>query len=119
MLGDGRLQAFDDFTTDPPLPSTLEEEKPTALGFRVGQRTVLALIVDAKTLQAHPSVVVTIPKATGTVRLVSSTGVSRELASKRTGPGLVCRVPMSELTSGIARSWGTEWRVAVGHLVIE
>src|SRR5208283_5081180 len=62
VLGDGRLQAVDEFTTDPPLPPALDEERPTALGFHVGPRTVIALIVDAETLKAHPTVVVTLAK---------------------------------------------------------
>ena len=119
VLGDGQLQAFDDFTTDPSLPATLDEEKPTAVGFRVGERTVIALIVDAQTLQAHPTVVVTIPKVAGKARLVNSTGVSKDLPAERTGAGLVCRVPMSELKSDIARGWGKQWRVAVGYLLVE
>ncbi|MBI2302639.1 MAG: hypothetical protein HYU66_27350 [Armatimonadetes bacterium] len=119
VLGDGQLRAFDDYTTDPPLPPTLDEEQPTAVGFRVGRRLVIALIVDAETLKAHPVVTVTVPKVVGQARLVTSAGVSREQASERTGAGLVCRVPMGELDSGVARSWGREWRVAVGYLVLE
>jgi hypothetical protein len=119
VLGDGQLAAFDEFTTDPPLPPALDEERPTALGFRVGPRTVIALIVDADTLKAHPTVVVTLPKTDGKARLVSSVGESRELPAERVGDALVCRVPMGGLPCGVARGWGKPWRVAVGYLVVE
>jgi hypothetical protein len=117
VLGDGRLEACDDFTTDPPLPPALDEERPTALGFRCGSRIVIALIVDAETLKTHPTVTVTLPANSGPPRLVSSTGESRELPAEPAGAGLVCRAPMAALPCGLARGWGRPWRVAVGYLV--
>jgi len=118
VLGGGKLSAFTDYTTDPPLSPTLDEEQPTSLGFRVGERTVIGLILNADTLKAHPTVHLTVKGADG-ARLVSSTGDSRELQSTEGDGALTCEVPMGELPCEVARSWGREWRVAVGYVAAD
>jgi len=118
VFGDGKLSVFGEYTTDPPLPPVLDEETPTSLGFRVGERAVIVLIVDAETLRQHPVVRLTV-KGEGKARLVSSTGETRGLPATAEGGALACDVPMGELPCELARSWGREWKVAVGYVVLE
>jgi len=118
ILGDGTLSVFEDYTTDPPLPPTLNEEAPTSLGFGVGERTVIVLILDADTLKQRQTVRVSV-KGAGKTRLVGSTGEARELPATAEGGALVCDVPVGELPCELARNWGREWKVAVGYVVVE
>jgi hypothetical protein len=117
VLGGGKLSVFTDYTTDPPLPPTLDEEQPASLGFRVDGRTVVVLILDAGTLQAHPSVRLSV-KGAGKARLISSTGEGRELECTTQEGTLRCTIPMSDLPCEVARDWGRKWAVAVGYVII-
>lgn len=121
VFGDGQLSVFENYTTDPPLPPTLDEEQPTSLGFRVGGKLVITLILDADTLKANPSVELTLanlPAKPADVKLVGSTGQTRSLPFTFEEGKLTCPVPMSDLPCEVARNWGREWKVAVGYVLI-
>ncbi len=61
VLGGEQLARYDDYTTSLNLQAELTEEKPTGLGFQVGEaRRVVALLLTPDLLKANASVVVTL-----------------------------------------------------------
>jgi hypothetical protein len=83
VLGNGPLTAFPDFVTTPPMPPSLSST-PSALGFKVGEsRIVIAILLDQRTIQAHPRIVAQVPIARKPqqVQLVSADGDRKPLGS--------------------------------------
>jgi hypothetical protein len=99
-LGDGVLASFTQFTTTPPLAPTLDESKPTALGFKVGEnRTVVALLLNKVGYQGYSSVSVRAslgfrPKH---VEVVTASGQRHALDAIYTTGGVQVAVPLKSM----------------------
>ncbi|MBI3923436.1 MAG: hypothetical protein HY318_18600 [Armatimonadetes bacterium] len=122
VLGGGKLSVFSNFTTQPKLAPALTEETATALGFRVGKdRIVVALLIDAATLEQHPTtrLAFRLHHRLKSVALVTSTGDRSALGADWRSGRMQTSVPMSKVPLEVARSWGKEWQVAVGYIVLE
>jgi hypothetical protein len=96
VLGNGPLAFFGDFKTVPPLGSTLDENTPAALGFRVGNnRVVVALLVD-KSTQSPVRVTLSLRKAPARVQLVTATGAEHPLNANVAANQVAIDVPIPQ-----------------------
>jgi len=99
-LGGGALASFTQFQTTPSLPSTLDESKATALGFKVGDsRTVVALLLNKVGYQSYSSISVRAslgfrPKR---VEVVTASGQRRALDAVYTSSGVQVAVPLKNM----------------------
>jgi len=99
-LGGGALASFTQFQTTPSLPSTLDESKATALGFKVGDsRTVVALLLNKVGYQSYSSISVHAslgfrPKR---VEVVTASGQRRALDAVYTSRGVQVTVPLKNM----------------------
>jgi hypothetical protein len=120
LLGDGQLAAVADYTTDPPLPFSTDEEVESSQGFRCASRTVIALQVSPETAAARPSVQVRVPlpAAPAAVTRWSSTGGRRPLQGEYRDGVFTVPVPLDDLPAGIARNWGREIRYVIAYLEV-
>jgi hypothetical protein len=117
LLGDGTLQAFDDYALDPPLPFALNEEAQAAMGFRCGERIVIGLCIAPATQGAHPTVRVTLktPVQATAAKLVTATGETTDL---KLIDGRIIEVPVAAVPSLTARNYGKDVRLAVCYVVV-
>lgn len=119
LLGSGRLQAFDDYTLDPPLGFALHEETSAAMGFQCGKRRVIALCVDPATQARHPVMRLRLqrPVPGAGAQLVEVTGGTTALpfadAERRT-----IEVPIGQVASQTARDYGRPVNFAIGYVVV-
>jgi hypothetical protein len=121
VFGGGSLQVWEGFRTEPSIPPQLEEETSTALGFLVGGRPVLALLLEDTLLQAHATVRVKVnlaarPRA---IRAVDALGQTRDVPFEYTDGSATLALPSPDLKPEVARGWGRTFRVAIVYLVVE
>jgi hypothetical protein len=120
LLGNSPLQLFTQFSTNPSVAPSSEETTPTALGFRVGNDSVVIVLLLAAVPANRPvSVAVDLPRKPARVTLLSATGDSLPLRSNYTSG----RLQINALTNGFSTAIAT-WRpagpfnVSIGYLEI-
>lgn len=122
VLGKGTISVFSDLAVEPRLAPMLAEEGPTALGFRVGdRRVVIVLLLDAAAHEQHPEVELDMRLSRKPQRalMVTSIGRRSDLPMSWESGRLKLTVPMSGVSLEVARSWGREWKVAAAYVVVE
>jgi hypothetical protein len=122
LLGDDTLAALTDYKTDPPLPPTLNEDAPTSAGFTVGERRVVALIVDPGTLAAHEQITVRVggfEQPPTRARFVSVLGMEQPLTVEMHEGRAEVQVPCAALEPFVARNYGVEIQFGIGYVVLE
>jgi hypothetical protein len=121
LLGNSPLQLFTRFSVNPPLAPSSEETTPTALGFRVGDDSVVIVLLLAPASANRPiSVSVDLPRKPVRAQLVSATGDSLPLSSKYTSGRLQINASTNGFSTG-AGTWvgGRPFNVSVGYLKID
>ncbi len=99
-LGGGVLAPFAEFATTPPLAPTLDESRPTALGFKVGgDRTVIALLLDKVGYQNYSSISAraSLGWRPRRVEVVTASGQRRPLEAVYKAGGVEVRVPLKSM----------------------
>lgn len=121
VLGGGRLAAFDDYQTEPPLGFSTDEEAEAVEGFHCGDRLVIAFQISPQTQAAHPSLAVRlrVPQPPQVVTRWSATGQTRPLQSDWADGVTTVHIPLDDLEAGVARGWGREVKYVVGYVVVE
>lgn len=117
VLGKGFLSSFTQFSTNPPLPPTLSQAAPTALGFRVGEGgVVITLLLDNAIRQNYPflPIQVSLRRKPQRVELVDASGARRALPADYSAGRLQVKVPTQAL-AGVC----PKCNFAVGFLLIE
>lgn len=121
VLGGGRLAAFDDYQTEPPLGFNTDEEVEAMEGFHCGDRLVIAFQISPQTQAAYPSLALRlrVPQPPQRVTRWSATGQTRPLQIDWANGVASVHVPLDDLEAGVARGWGREVKYVVGYVGVE
>jgi len=121
LLGNSPLQLFTQFSMNPPVSPSSEETTPTALGFRVGDDSVVIVLLLASAPANRPiSVAVDLPRKPARVALLSPTGDSLPLRSNYSGGRLQINASTNGFSTGIA-TWtrAGAFSVSIGYVKID
>ncbi len=121
VLGGGTLAAFDEYTIEPALPFTIDEETESSQGFRCGDKTVIAFQVSPETQAAHPALAIKLPTARRPRRVARYTSTGQMMTQPYDYADGVATVwvRISDMEAGTARNWGRRIKYVVGYVVIE